>query len=69
MKLDRTGFQRWFVALLMVSLLLTTTHQGEAEAAKQGISAPQSTQLTDIVITGQPLSSKIKPLLIDNEIS
>ncbi|TQR96656.1 stalk domain-containing protein [Paenibacillus ottowii] len=68
MKLDRTGFQRWFVALLMLSLLLTTTHQGEAEAAKQATPAPQATQITDIVIAGQPLNNKIKPLLIDGKL-
>lgn len=68
MKLDRTGFQRLFVALLMLPLLLTTMHQGDAEAAKQGITAPQSIQLTDIVIAGQPLNNKIKPLLIDGKL-
>ncbi|AHM66243.1 cell wall hydrolase [Paenibacillus polymyxa] len=68
MKLDRTGFQRLFVALLMLPLLLTTMHQGEAEAVKQGTTAPQSTQLTDIVIAGQPLNNKTKSLLIDGKL-
>ncbi|ADO56764.1 MULTISPECIES: copper amine oxidase N-terminal domain-containing protein [Paenibacillus] len=68
MKLDRTGFQRLFVALLMLPLLLTTIHQGDAEAAKQESTAPQATQLTDIVIAGQPLNNKIKPLLIDGKL-
>ncbi|MEB4783258.1 copper amine oxidase N-terminal domain-containing protein [Paenibacillus jamilae] len=68
MKLDRTGFQRLFVALLMLPLLLTTMHQGEAEAAEQGTTAPQSTQLTDIVIAGQPLNNKTKSLLIDGKL-
>ncbi|MBU9708645.1 copper amine oxidase N-terminal domain-containing protein [Paenibacillus sp. AK121] len=68
MKLDRTGFQRLFVALLMLPLLLTTMHQGDAEAAKQGTTAPQATQLTEIVIAGQPLNNKIKPLLIDGKL-
>ncbi|KAF6580401.1 stalk domain-containing protein [Paenibacillus polymyxa] len=68
MKLDRTGFQRLFVALLMLPLLLTTMHQGEVEAAEQGTTAPQSTQLTDIVIAGQPLNNKTKSLLIDGKL-
>ncbi|MBZ6442783.1 stalk domain-containing protein [Paenibacillus polymyxa] len=68
MKLDRTGFQRLFVALLMLPLLLTTMHQGEAKAVEQGTTAPQSTQLTDIVIAGQPLNNKTKSLLIDGKL-
>ncbi|MGQ4680568.1 copper amine oxidase N-terminal domain-containing protein [Paenibacillus polymyxa] len=68
MKLDRTGFQRLFVALLMLPLLLTIMHQGEVEAAEQGTTAPQSTPLTDIVIAGQPLNNKTKSLLIDGKL-
>lgn len=41
MKLKRAGFQRLFVALLMLSLLLTTMHQAAAEATKQGAIASQ----------------------------
>ncbi|MGQ3478672.1 copper amine oxidase N-terminal domain-containing protein [Paenibacillus sp. TY11] len=70
MKLNRAGFQRLFVALFMLSLLLATMHQGVAEAAEQGATAtaPQSTQLTDIVINGQPLNTKAKLLLIDGKL-
>ncbi|MEK4989592.1 copper amine oxidase N-terminal domain-containing protein [Listeria sp. FSL L8-0308] len=68
MKLKRAGFQRLFVALLMLSLLLTTMHQAAAEATKQGAIASQSTQFIDIVINGQPIDSKAKPLLIDGKL-
>ncbi|WP_328799967.1 copper amine oxidase N-terminal domain-containing protein [Paenibacillus sp. LX16] len=68
MKIKRAGFQRLFVALLMLSLLLTAMHQAAAEAAKQGAIASQSTQFIDIVINGQPIDSKAKPLLIDGKL-
>jgi hypothetical protein len=43
-------------------------HQAAAEATKQGAIASQSTQFIDIVINGQPIDSKAKPLLIDGKL-
>ncbi|WP_025718564.1 stalk domain-containing protein [Paenibacillus sp. 1-18] len=71
MKLKRGRFQRLLAALFMLSLLLTAMQQGIVEAAGQGDTvtpSTQSTQVTNVVVNGQPLNAKTKPMLINGKL-
>ncbi|EHS55599.1 stalk domain-containing protein [Paenibacillus sp. Aloe-11] len=71
MKLNRGRFQRLLAALFTLPILLPTMQQGVVAAAGHeaaAIQSNQSTQLTNVVVSGQPLNSKTKPILINGKL-
>ncbi len=71
MKLNRGRFQRLLATLFTLPILLTTLQQGVVAAAGHeaaAIQSNQSTQLTNVVVSGQPLNSKTKPILINGKL-
>ncbi|WP_049827500.1 stalk domain-containing protein [Paenibacillus maysiensis] len=72
MELNRGTFQRLLAALFTLSILFTVTQQGVVDAAEQKATPTpktQSTQLTTIVVNGQPLNSKATPMLIAGKLT